>query len=391
VSDSSLKDWVVQMGQKHGWTKAESKEAGTAERERLSEELKPLVLQTKDLAANKDPRAAEAAGLSKQAAGFLGSETLEKAKEKIAALKALLSGKAGVPEDSPRRAPKSNAEISLDEFVEDLEGAIGNVEKMTKVAKQIGVDELADPLEKIGEGLTGVKDKADKLVELVELVRDIQEFRRALQTARSLDLNRDYEAAAQAMGDLANIGGKLAKKAAPKVPGLDAYITLFQNAGAIWEMGARIRKRKEAEADVASREDGTATAPDQTQPTTRVAKASGAEIPLDGVAAFMQENMKTIEAETKWNTRYMNEKPDWSLSTDHFQKAFAVFKPLHDKRKTITLGPLSSEYRQLSKEMQAPYDEAMRHLQHLQDKVGKAEDLSANYEPAMKAMKRASP
>src|SRR5207342_2930154 len=97
-------------------------------------------------------------------------------------------------------------------------------------------------------------EKADKLVEIVELVDDIEEFDRALKTARRLDLNKDYEAAAVAMGDLANIGGKLAKKAAGNgVPGLDAYFTLLQNAGAVWEMGARLRKRREAEWDAASR------------------------------------------------------------------------------------------------------------------------------------------
>src|SRR4030095_1741842 len=88
----------------------------------------------------------------------------------------------------------------------------------------------------------------DKLVEVVELARDLQEFRRALKAVQGLDLNRDYEQAAVGMGDLANIGGKLAKKATGNgVPGLDAYFTLVQNAGEVWKMGARLRKRKEKE------------------------------------------------------------------------------------------------------------------------------------------------
>ena len=55
---------------------------------------------------------------------------LDKAREKFEALKDLVEGKAGVPEESPRRAPKSNAEVSLDEFNSDLGKAIGNVEKL---------------------------------------------------------------------------------------------------------------------------------------------------------------------------------------------------------------------------------------------------------------------
>lgn len=365
-----------------------------AERDRLARELKEVVPQVKDLAASKDQRAAEAVRLTKETGGLLSWETLEKAKEKLAALKSLLGGEAGVPDDSPRRVPKSDAEVSLKEFDKDLGGAITNIGKMRKAAKTFGADQLEEHMGKVSEGLSAVKDKAEKLVEIAELARDIQEFQRALEAARSLDLNsdRDYEAAAVAMGDLANIGGKLAKKATGNgVPGLDAYFTLLQNAGAVWEMGARLRKRFEAEADAASRPDSPAVT-EQEPSAPRVAKASTAEIPLGEVGTFVQNNLKTVYEEAKsMGGTLINDLADWDLTTDAFLNAFAELKAMHDKRKEITLGPLSAEYRNLGKQMQEPYAEAMKHLQYLQDAVGKRDDLSVTYEPALKAIKKAKP
>src|SRR6476646_7966239 len=72
-------------------------------------------------------------------AGAPGGTILDKAKEKFNAAKDLIEGKAGVPEESARRAAKSNAEVSLDEFNSDLGKAIGNVEKMEKAADRLGL------------------------------------------------------------------------------------------------------------------------------------------------------------------------------------------------------------------------------------------------------------
>jgi hypothetical protein len=269
--------------------------------------------------------------------------------------------------------------------------------KLQSAAKKLKADGLEDYFGKVGEGLGAVKEKADKLVEIVELVDDIEEFDRALRTARALDLNKDYEAAAVAMGDLANIGGKLAKRAAGNgVPGLDAYFTLLQNAGAVWEMGARLRKRKEAELDAASREDGpVADAPED--PTPKVQKGSTAAIPFASIESYMTDTIDAVEKEVQWmGSVRSNEFPDWSLSTDAFLKAFADFRALHDKQDKDTLGvytkgALSAEYRHLAKEMQEPYATAMKHLEHLQDAVGKRKDISATYEPVLKAMKKVEP
>ena len=370
-----------------------------ADHKKLTDGLREIVPQVKELAAGKDARAGDAAKLARETGGLLSWETLEKAKEKYEALKALVKGEAGVPEDSPRRAPKSAAEVSLDDFTKDLGGAIGNIGKMQTAAKKMKADGLEDYLGKVGDGLSAVKGKADKLVEIAELARDIQEFQRALQTARGLDLNseKDYEAAAKAMGDLANIGGKLAKKAAGNgVPGLDAYFTLLQNAGQVWEMGARVRKRRDAEWDAASREDApVAVAPEE--PSRKVQKDSTAEIPFAGIESYMTETIDAVEKEVQWmGAVRSNEFPDWSLSSDAFLKAFAEFKALHDKQDkdklgVYTKGALSAEYRHLAKEMQEPYATAMKYLEHLQDAVGKRKDISASYEPVLKAMKKVEP
>ena len=368
-----------------------------ADHKKLTDGLREIVPQVKVLAAAKDSRAGDAAKLARETGGLLSWETLEKAKEKYEALKALVTGEAGVPQDSPRRAPKSAAEVSLDDFTKDLGGAIGNIGKMQTAARKMKADGLENYLGKVGEGLAAVKGKADKLVEIVALVRDIQEFQRALQTARGLDLNRDYEAAAVAMGDLANIGGKLAKKATGNgVPGLDAYFTLLQNAGAVWEMGARVRKRREAEWDAPSRDEAPATdAPEE--PATKVQKGSTAEIPFASIESFMTDTIDAVEKEVQWmGSVRSNEFPDWSLSSDAFLKAFAEFKALHDKQHKDTVGVytkgvLSPEYRRLAKEMQGPYATAMKHLEHLQDAVGKRKDISASYEPVLKAMKKVEP
>ena len=161
-------------------------------------------------------------------------------------------------------------------------------------------------------------------------------------------------------------------------------------------MGARLRKRKEAELDAASREDGpVADAPEG--PTAKVQKGSTAAIPFASIESYMTDTIDAVEKEVQWmGSVRSNEFPDWSLSTDAFLKAFADFKALHDKQDKDTLGvytkgALSAEYRHLAKEMQEPYATAMKHLEHLQDAVGKRKDISATYEPVLKAMKKVEP
>jgi len=319
---------------------------------------------------------------------------LDEAKEKFEAAKDFIEGKAGVPEDSPRRAPKSNAEVSLDEFNSDLGKAIENVEKMEKTADKLGLEDLSKHVGKVGEGLKAVKENSDKLVEVVELGRDLQEFQRALKEVQGLDLNRDYEEAAVAMGDLANVGGKLAKKATGNgVPGLDAYFTLVQNAGEVWKMGARIRKREEKELDDASNPDPTSGSGRDEQPSnTKKAKTNTGDITPDGMQQFMEDARKTYLDEAKWmGGVFSNEAPEWELTTDAFLKAWEELLPLYKKRAAIRIGPLSADYRELGKEMQAPYAEAKSRLESLQDLVGKRDDISVTYEPALKALKKMEP
>jgi hypothetical protein len=211
---------------------------------------------------------------------------------------------------------------------------------------------------------------------------------------QGLDLNRDYEHSAEAMGDLANIGGKLAKKATGNgVPGLDAYFTLMQNAGEVWKMGARLRKRKEKELDGIARTDPTSGSGSDEQPSkTRVAKTNTGAVTPDGMEQFMQDARNTYMEEAKWmGGVYSNEAPNWELTTDAFLKAWAELLPLHKKRAAILIGPLSAEYRELGKEMQAPYAEAKSRLESLQDLVGKRDDISVTYEPALKALKKIEP
>jgi len=325
-------------------------------------------------------------------AGAPSADVLDKVKEKFKAVKDLIKGEAGVPEESPRRAPKSNAEVSLDEFNSDLGKAIANVEKMEKAADKLGADKLSEHIGKVGEGLEAVKERSAKLVEVVELGRDLQEFQRALKAVQGLDLNRDYEQSAVAMGDLANIGGKLAKKATGDgVPGLDAYFTLVQNAGEVWKMGARVRKREEKELDDASQSDPPSGS-DQRPAKTKVAKTNTGAVTPDGVEQFMLDARATYMEEAKWmGGVYSNEAPEWELTTDAFLKAWAELLPLYKKRAAILIGPLSAEYRELGKEMKAPYAEAKSRLESLQNLVGKRDDISVTYEPALKALTRTEP
>jgi hypothetical protein len=365
-----------------------------AERDNVIQELKEAALKVKALVTAKDSRAPEAAKLATEAGGFLSWETLAKAKEKLKALKDLIGGHAGVPEESPRREPKSNAEVSLDEFNSDLGKAIDNVEKMKKAADKLGADELSEHIGKVGKGLEAVKEKSDKLVEVVELGRDLQEFKRAVEAVQGLDLNRDYKQAAVAMGDLANIGGKLAKKATGNgVPGLDAYFTLVQNAGAVWEMGARLRERKEKELDDIAKSDPTSGSGGAEEPSnTKVVKTNTGPVTPDGLEQFMLDARNTFLEEAKHlGGVYSNEAPGWDLTTDAFLKAWAEVLPLHKQRDAILVGPLSADYRQSGKKMQAPYAEAKERLESLQDLVGKRDDISVTYEPALKALKKIEP
>jgi hypothetical protein len=156
-------------------------------------------------------------------------------------------------------------------------------------------------------------------------------------------------------------------------------------------MGARLHKKTDDMFIATGQTDGPVQADPEAKPTA-VPKGSTAIIPLGRVEDFMRENMARVEEEGKWmGGTLMNDIADWELSTDAFVRAFAEFMEMHDKRRKITLGPLSAEYRHLSKEMQAPYDQAMHYLLYLQDAIGKRSDLSVTYEPALKAMKKADP
>ncbi|MFN0184949.1 MAG: hypothetical protein ACKVQR_14135 [Aquabacterium sp.] len=370
------------------------------DKDQLTRDLKETARQVKELADAKDPRAAEAVKLTKEAGGLLSWETLDKAKAKYKALKELVSGKAGTPEDSPRRAPKGDAEISLDAFNKDLGSAIGNIGKMRTVAKKLGADDLDKHLGKVADGLGAVSKQSGKLAEVAELYRDMEELQRAVNVARSLDLNKDFEQAADAMDDVARITGTLAKKAgASKVPGLEAYVTIWQNAGEIWKMGARIRKRREEEWEKASSSNDPVATDTEPAAPTKVPKSNTGGITEAQIVKFMEDAQATFleEARTMGGV-WSNEAPQWSLDTDYFLKAFADFEALHVERQKVmgdtvgaVAGRLSPKYKLLSKQMKVPYDEAMDRLNNLQRLVGKRDDISVTYEPALKAMAKLAP
>ena len=119
-------------------------------------------------------------------------------------------------------------------------------------------------------------------------------------------------------------------------------------------------------------------------------------LPFASIESYMTDTIDAVEKKRAGMGGVRKTVTDWSLSTDAFLKAFAEFKALHDKQDKDTLGvytkgALSAEYRHLAKEMQEPYATAMRYLEHLQDAVGKRKDISATYEPVLKAMKKVEP
>src|SRR5437764_304105 len=78
------------------------------------------------------------------------------------------------------------------------------------------------------------------------------------------------------------------------VPGLDAYFTLVQNAGEVWKMGARVRKREEKELDDIGRSDPTSGSGSDEQPSkTKVAKTNTGAVTPDGVEQFMLDARNT--------------------------------------------------------------------------------------------------
>src|SRR4051794_40381304 len=130
---------------------------------------------------------------------------------------------------------------------EQLEKVIDKLEKAQKV---LPAGQLREGCEGVANGLGKVKGPIDKMLKYQQLARDLRKFYAALQKLEHTDIRTDYEGGADAFSDLAEVAGKLGGKAVPAGVGfVGPYFQIIEGSGAIFKMGARLRKQREAQLD----------------------------------------------------------------------------------------------------------------------------------------------
>lgn len=285
---------------------------------------------------------------------------------------------------------ESNAEITLTEMNEQLDGVIENLDRAKLAAEVAGVDQFVEGLGGVSEGLGKVKGGIGKVLGAQETAREVRQFYRALKKLQTLDLNKDYKEGADAMSDLAEAAGKLGGKLLPEQAGaVGAYLQIIEKSGAIFKMGARLRAKTELKIDPEAyhRELEKEIAAIPTPP-----KASASEtVKLEDMGNFISSTVAKATSEGMAKSGFWGW-AGWGIYERDFLRAYAEFMKLHKEQEDIgMLGRLGSEYRSLKIRKREPWDKGQEQLLLLERWCGKIPETSVSFIPCIKTWESVRP
>jgi hypothetical protein len=280
---------------------------------------------------------------------------------------------------------KGNVETTAEQMSEDLESVIDKLEKAQKVAP----GELKEGLEGVADGLGKVKGPIDKMLKYQELARDLRKFHRALVKLNSIDLNADYEEGADAMGDLAEVAGKLGGKALPEEVGAaGAYFQIIEHSGEIWKAGARVRKKKEAQIDP----DNYQKILDEEIAATPKPAASES-VKLEDLGVWVVKAVDQGVAEMNDRTH-----PAVVMSQTFYVQAFVEnydkFNKIGQQEGQMPIyarNRLSMDYRMHELDKKEPWEKGLEALVNLEQALGSKPNTTVSFQPALKTWRAAKP
>jgi hypothetical protein len=286
---------------------------------------------------------------------------------------------------------KTNLEVTAEEMDAQLGTTIEWLDRAKVAAEVVGKDQFSEGLGGVSEGLGKVRGPISKVLKAQSVAREVRQFYDAVKRLQTIDLNRDYEAGAEAMSDLAEAAGKLGGRLVPEEAGaVGAYLELVQNSGAIFKMGARLRKQREAMIDpdayFAELEKERAAQP---APPKAAAKQT---VTFAELWKFVDEGVDRGVAEVQSKTHNPTEGVTPGIYRDRFRDAYNEFLGFYQQRSKLGfLGSFTKEHKSLTWQMREPWKAGADALFGLERWLGSSPHTDVSFIPAIKAWEGLKP